>query len=488
MHGLIFFYLHKFAERFPAVASSWTAASTSSVSLTHLPSVVYPDADAVAMLQEIAADAGRPIGEIVTEFGEFLAPHLLKVATPHVEPGWKTLDLVEHTEALIHTMIRTNSPGAAPPVLETFRAQPDELHLVYSSKRRLCSLATGLIRGLARHFDEQILIEEPSCMHRGDPFCSFVLRREHGETHPSHSAHEATLAGGTLAFAADDPGIVLDEPTPERIGDYRILGAIGSGSMGRVFLAHDERLDRRVAIKVMNARAAGTPAARRRFLRESRSVAAVEHPHVMTIHQVGEHDAIPYIVMQLLEGRTLRAHRDASGSLPLGETLRIGREIAEGLAAAHRRGVIHRDLKPANIFLEGDAGSVRIIDFGLARTFDTAETAVTHDGALVGTPSYMPPEGIDNGEIDARSDLFGLGVMLYELLADRLPFEGRSVAAVLTAIAAGSPPPLRSVAPHVPADVCDLVMRLIARDKADRPADARGVALELAALEKRHAG
>ncbi len=149
---------------------------------------------------------------------------------------------------------------------------------------------------------------------------------------------------------------------------------------------------------------------------------------------------------------------------------------------------MHRDIKPANVFLEGDAGNVRIIDFGLARTFDATATAVTHDGALIGTPSSMPPEGIDDGEIDARSDLFGLGVILYELLANRLPFEGRTVASVLTAIAAGSPEPLQAVAPHVPAEIGALVMRLIAHAKADRPADARSVAAELAALEKRHAG
>jgi serine/threonine protein kinase len=203
---------------------------------------------------------------------------------------------------------------------------------------------------------------------------------------------------------------------------------------------------------------------------------------------VGEQDGVPYIVMQLLEGRTLRDHRDQSGRLPLGEVLRIGREIATGLAAAHRRGIVHRDIKPANIFLEGDSRSVRIIDFGLARELDAQATAVTHDGALVGTPSYMPPERIDDGELDASSDLFGLGVILYELLADRLPFEGKTVAAVLMAIIRGTPKPLREVAADVPREVGDLVMRLIAHDRAARPADARTVAEELAALEKRPSG
>jgi predicted hydrocarbon binding protein len=486
VHGLIFFYLHKFAERFPAASTSRSGSSVSGQK--HLPSGVYPDADAVAMLADLAAAAGRPLPAVVTEFGEFLAPHLVKVAGTFIDPGWKTLDLIEHTEAIIHRMVRSTNPGAAPPVLEAFRAADDEIQLVYSSKRSLCTLAIGIVRGLATHFQERVSIEEPSCMLRGDAFCSFVIRREHGDTHPSHSPLTATLVSDAGDDRRDDPGIVMDEPTPRMIGGYRVLGLIGSGAMGHVYLAHDDRLDRRVAIKVMSARYAGNPAARQRFIRESRSVGAIEHPHVMTIHQVGEQDGVPYIVMQLLEGRTLRDHRDQSGRLPLGEVLRIGREIATGLAAAHRRGIVHRDIKPANIFLEGDSRSVRIIDFGLARELDAQATAVTHDGALVGTPSYMPPERIDDGELDASSDLFGLGVILYELLADRLPFEGKTVAAVLMAITRGTPKPLREVAADVPREVGDLVMRLIAHDRAARPADARTVAEELAALEKRPSG
>lgn len=487
MHGLIFFYLHKFAERFPAGSRSGTGSSSSG-GHKHLPSGVYPDADAVAMLDDLAAAAGRPLQGIVTEFGEFLAPHLVKVAGGFIEPDWKTLDVVEHTEAIIHRMVRSTNPGAAPPVLEVFRSAPDEIQVVYSSRRRLCALATGIIRGLATHFQEQVVIEEPSCMLRDDPFCSFVIRRTHGDTHPSRSPLTATLVGEGSAGRAEDPGILIDEPAPRMIGDYRVLGLIGSGAMGRVYLAHDDRLDRRVAIKVMAARYAGNAAARQRFVRESRSVGAIENPHVMTIHQVGEQDGVPYIVMQLLEGRTLRDHRDAAGRLPLGEVLRIGREVASGLAAAHRRGIVHRDIKPANIFLEGESRSVRIIDFGLARELDAHATALTHDGTLVGTPSYMPPERLDDGQLDASSDLFGLGVILYELLADRLPFEGRTIAAVLTAIARGRPTPLVDVAPEVPGDVGDLVMRLIAHDRAARPADARVVAEELAALEKRFGG
>ena len=491
MHGLIFFYIGKFAERFPAALSTQSglrAAEASPTGPRYTPSGVYPDAEALALLADIAAAAGRPLADLEVEFGEFLAPHLLRTATAFVEPGWRTLDVIEHTEALIHRMIRATSPGAAPPVLEVFRSASDELQLVYSSRRKLCGLAKGIMRGLAAHFQERVSVEEQSCMHRGDAFCSFFIRRDAGETQSTHSALTATIDTDMDGAAADKPAPAVEEPPPSTIGDYRVLGLIGSGAMGRVYLAHDAVLDRRVAIKVMSARYAGNKVARQRFLRESRSVGAIEHPHVMTIHQVGEQGGLPYIVMQFLEGRTLRDHRDRSGPLPFGEALRYGREIAAGLAAAHRRGIVHRDVKPANIFLEGEARSVRIIDFGLAREIAAQGSAITFDGALIGTPAYMPPEGIEGSEIDARGDLFGLGVILYELLADELPFSGRSVAAVLAAIAHGRPRPLHEAAPHVPREVSDLVMRLIAHDKADRPADAMVVAQELAALERRFAG
>jgi serine/threonine protein kinase len=276
----------------------------------------------------------------------------------------------------------------------------------------------------------------------------------------------------------------IPEPIPERIGGYEVLGLAGSGAMGRVYLAHDAQLGRRVAVKVMNPAKARDAVARRRFIRESRAAAAVEHPHVMTIHQVGEDRGLPFIVMQYLQGRTLAAVQHAGERLSLGDVLRIGREIAEGLAAAHACGLVHRDIKPANIFLAGRGQSVRIIDFGLARDIGTESSQVTVDGAIVGTPAYMPPERIGSEDLDTRSDLFGLGVILYELLAGRLPFEGPTMVAMLAAISRGQPLPLAEAAPQVPAAVTSLVMRLIAHDKADRPADALAVAAEIAALER----
>lgn len=504
MHGLIFFFIQKYAESLPKglVATADTGSGRSSMlrqAGSYLPSGTYPDGEAVALLRAVADSRGQPLADTVAEFGEFLAPHLVKVAGPLVDPAWQTLDLVEHTEELIHAMVRVEKPGAEPPVLEVVRIDEQELHLVYSSRRRLCLLATGLIRGLARHFGENVVVEEPGCMLRGDAFCSFVVKVVGGETQASRSPLAETVvlppgspSGGATVFASDSGlmplvGGAADDPLPGVIGGYRILRLIGSGAMGRVYLAHDDRLDRRVAIKVMTRDRARDPDARRRFLREGRAAAAVEHPHLLTIHAVGEHEGLPYIVMQLLEGQTLGAHRAASGPMPVAEVLRIGREIAEGLAAAHARGLVHRDIKPENVFLEDPRKSVRIIDFGLARAAADGSAALTVEGAVVGTPAYMPPERIGDDSLDAQSDLFGLGVMLYEMLAGRLPFEGLSMVAMLASIAKGCPIPLAEAAPRTPPEVCDLVMRLIAHRKQDRPATAAAVAIELGRLERQFA-
>ena len=511
MHGLIFFYLQKFADVAAAGSTSWKGirASTTTSAAKYLPSGVYPDADAVAILSTIAETTDRPLPTILEEFGQFLAPHLIKVAGPVVDPSWRTLDLIENTEAIIHAMVRAKNPGAAPPVLETVRQSPDELHLVYNSARRLCPLAVGLMRGMAAHYGETIRIEEPSCLLRGDPFCSFVVEHVATETHEPRSpltetvvltpteadaepaAGQATSSAPAVSFLDD----VMRDRLPTTIGGHKILKSIGRGAMGQVYLAEDEALGRHVAIKVMHPSRAGDAVARRRFIRESRATAAVEHPHVVTIHQVGEHRlsgeqaGLPFIVMQCLRGDTLGTYRAQVGRVPLPEILRIGREIAEGLWAAHRSGLIHRDIKPENIILEGPARQVKIIDFGLARDAgdDPSMASVTLDGAVVGTPAYMAPERLGDRVVDARADLFGLGVILYELLADRLPFAGTSMMAMLASIARGSPPHLRSVAPEVPEDVSDLVMRLIAHDPADRPATARAVADEIAAIELRMA-
>ncbi len=326
-------------------------------------------------------------------------------------------------------------------------------------------------------------------MHQGAPFCTLVVARGERDTHERSSPLNETME---FQAPLSSPAAMRSDPTsaweggvmPDRIGAYAIVGDIGRGGMGRVYLGRDTQLQRDVAIKVMHAHRAGNHSARQRFLKESQATASVEHPHIVTIHQVGEHDGLPYIVMQRLQGVTLQEYREGVGRVPILESLRIAREIATGLAAAHARNLIHRDIKPGNIFLEGSERRVKIIDFGLALDAADSGTKLTTDGSIVGTPAYMSPERVNEQTIDAQSDIFSLGVILYEMLSGQLPFEGESLVKTLMAIARGGAGPVRTISPDVPEAVSDLVMRLIAHDKADRPASAAAVADMIATLEK----
>jgi serine/threonine protein kinase len=211
-----------------------------------------------------------------------------------------------------------------------------------------------------------------------------------------------------------------------RLGPYRVRQVLGAGGMGVVFLAEDVQLKRPVALKVMRPEAAGKPAARERFLREAQAAAALEHEHVVTIYQVGEERGVPFLAMQLLRGMSLEERLKGSGPLGVHEVLRLGRQVARGLAAAHARGLIHRDVKPANLWLEepegewgadapgglpGDSGAsaprdhVKILDFGLARAVED-DAHLTQSGAVVGTPAYMAPEQARGERVDSRCDLF----------------------------------------------------------------------------------
>ncbi|VTT96709.1 serine threonine-protein kinase : Serine/threonine protein kinase (Fragment) OS=Rhodopirellula maiorica SM1 GN=RMSM_03539 PE=4 SV=1: Pkinase [Gemmataceae bacterium] len=303
--------------------------------------------------------------------------------------------------------------------------------------------------------------------------------------------------GGPHATLASPPGI----PTPGqfqflappqqndeigRLGPYRVLGPLGYGGMGAVFRAEDPTLQREVALKVMLPEYAADPDAKARFLREARAQAKVHHEHIVAIFQVGEDRDIPYIAMPLLKGMTLQAALQANPRPPIQEVLRIGREIAEGLAAAHEQGLIHRDIKPANVWLEGKRLRVRILDFGIARITSSdgsPRTVLTGKGMVLGTPSYMSPEQARNLKLDARSDLFSLGVVMYEMCAGVLPFAGENVVELLTALAIETPRSPVEVNPAVPPALSALVMQLLAKKAAGRPPSAEALAAEIRLIE-----
>jgi WD40 repeat protein/serine/threonine protein kinase len=300
-----------------------------------------------------------------------------------------------------------------------------------------------------------------------------------------------------------------------RLGSYRVLRALGSGGMGIVFLAEDVHLKRLVALKVMRPALARNSAARQRFLREAQATAAIENEHIVTIHQVGEDGGIPFLAMQLLQGETLEARLRRDKRLPVTQVLGLGREIAEGLAAAHQHGLMHRDIKPANIFLamkeavigstgaDGTRGEgkaprsssvgprpsarvphVKIVDFGLVWQESAAEP-LTHSGRFTGTPGYMAPEQIA-GQPEPRSDLFSLGCVLYQMCTGALPVSGPASPAWSPTARppAMIPKPAALLNAGVPRPLVDLILKLLAQESRDRPRSARDVVAALACCER----
>jgi WD40 repeat protein len=266
-----------------------------------------------------------------------------------------------------------------------------------------------------------------------------------------------------------------------RLGAYRILKVLGSGGMGVVFQAEDPDLQRQVALKALRPALAAAENPRQRFLREARATAAIEHEHIVPIYQIGEDRGVPFLVMQLLRGESLADRLKRERRLAPAEVLRIGGEMAEGLAAAHERGLIHRDIKPANVWLAGPHGRVKLLDFGLVRVAE-GDAQLTAEGVVAGTPAYMAPEQAEGQAVDARSDLFSLGCVLYRACTGAAPFPGHNRMAVLASLARHQPLPPRQLNAEIPEGLSDLVMQLLAKDPAGRPPSARAVAEALEGL------
>jgi serine/threonine protein kinase len=259
-----------------------------------------------------------------------------------------------------------------------------------------------------------------------------------------------------------------------RLDYYEILEVIGKGGFGMVLRAFDEKLHRIVAIKVLSLELSANGTARQRFIREARTAAAVVHEHVVTIHAVVEEHRPPYLVMQMIDGVTLQQKLDKIGTLQVREILRIGMQMAEGLAAAHKQGLVHRDIKPANILLENGVERVRITDFGLARAVDDA--SVTQSGDIAGTPMYMSPEQAEGLPIDHRSDLFSLGTVLYAMCTGHPPFRASGTHAVLKRVIDAAPRPIREINNEIPVWLCAIIAKLHAKKPEDRFQTAKEVA------------
>jgi serine/threonine protein kinase len=290
----------------------------------------------------------------------------------------------------------------------------------------------------------------------------------------------------------DPPTPALGSTEPARLGSFPILRLLGQGGMGLVYEAEDPKLKRRVAIKVMRRELARNEQARQRFLREAKAVAALDHEHIVAVYQADEDQGVPFLVMPLLKGETLaqRLQRQGNQPLPLEDVLRLGREMALGLAAAHAKGLIHRDIKPSNVWLEAGSDRVKLLDFGLARAanrdfWTTQDDILTVHGQQLGTPSWMSPEQVlASDDLDHRCDLFSLGVVLYQMATGELPFTGKTVYEIQHSIASREPKPPEKVNRDLPPALVQLIKQLLEKEPRKRPASAVAVARELEAIEK----
>jgi serine/threonine protein kinase len=263
------------------------------------------------------------------------------------------------------------------------------------------------------------------------------------------------------------------------IGQYRIVEQLGIGGMATVYKAYQPAMDRYVAIKVPPDYLARDPSFRARFLREAKTLAHLEHPHILPVYDAGEDDGLPYFVMRCIEGGTLR-EMIASGPLPLNQALRIVEEVAEALGYAHRQGVTHRDVKSANVLVDQN-GVALLTDFGIAKVLEESNQ-LTGTGVALGTPYYMAPEQVQGKPVDGRTDIYSLGVMLYELVTGRRPFVAETPLAVAM-MHVNDPLPLpRLVNPAVPEAVERIILRAMAKDPADRFQTADEFASALRAL------
>ncbi len=328
--------------------------------------------------------------------------------------------------------------------------------------------------------------DDNTVAHEGDA----VLRRrpsERGERADENTvAHEGNGVSAEKDHEDESDGLPFLTPStrPDSLGrlrHYEMLQVLGQGGFGIVFRAFDETLQRVVAVKVMAPQIATLSPARKRFLREAQSSAQVRHENVVQVYEVGE-QPLPYLAMEFIPGETLQQKLDRTGPLDVPEVLRVGRQIADGLAAAHACDLIHRDIKPANVLIEGGPQQrVKITDFGLARAADDA--SISQSGIIAGTPMFMAPEQALGHKIDQRADLFSLGSVLYQMASGRPPFRAPSALAVLKRVAEEPPRPIPEIIPETPAWLCAIIAKLHAKNPDERFQSARETADVLADCE-----
>ncbi len=304
------------------------------------------------------------------------------------------------------------------------------------------------------------------------------LRRRSGR---KQSPSAAGVPGNSEPSGDPPPSAELQstEVLPSRLGRYNVQGVLAHGAMGRIFLAIDTATGTRVAVKTMMLDGLGGPAeteTRERFFREARTVAGLQHPDIVAVYDSGLQGSTAYLAMELLPGTDLRMHCRGALRLPVDQALKIVARVADALAYAHTRGVVHRDVKPANLMVDLSTNTIKVTDFGLART---AQGSLTRTGLMLGSPSYMAPEQLLGEPLDGRADLYSLGVVLFEMLTGQLPHGEESISQLMRAIVTEAAPPLARYRPDLPSCVGDLLARALQKDRSLRFPDGEQLAKAL---------
>lgn len=319
------------------------------------------------------------------------------------------------------------------------------------------------------------------------------LRREVESLIASHEQAQGLFELPAFEVAAGLPASDKAGLVGRRIGDYKFLEQIGRGGMGEVYLAHDSRLGRRVALKLLPSHYTTDEQRVRRFEQEARAASALNHPNILMIFEIGRGDGIHFIATEYVEGETLR-QRMANAKMSLSEALEVAIQVASALVAAHQAGIVHRDVKPENVMLRPD-GYVKVLDFGLAKLTEqpgASDTGAltfgkvdTDPGTVMGTASYMSPEQARGQTVDSRTDIFSLGVVMYEMIAGRAPFEGETTSDVIASILKTEPPPLAHYSGNAPDALERLVAKTLRKDREERYQTAKELLTDLKKLKQR---
>ena len=456
MHGSICVILKKFVEQnFGNATWHEILRLAGREGLVLSPIQSYPDEIVLNIVGTTCEVLELDLDTALTEVGKFAAPELIRFAKGMLHPEWKSFEVLANVESLIHRTIRVTNPGAEPASIQAFELAENQMQVIYSSQRGLCSLAHGILEGLGDVFEEEITVSKDTCCKKGDPFCAYTLTRVVAETGAERTATAVvdlsdtsdpdpqsdpfavtTMLGSADSMPASNEsrhqefsGPALDSksqheqptgnliPLPERMGRYSIHEILGYGGMGVVYRGVDETLQRVVAIKTIKSLKISSRR-QEQFFAEARRLARLDHPNVVRIYDVGKVGKRPYFVMEYLEGSTLSS-RLAKGPVHLKNAARIFRQLIEGLHAIHRMGMVHRDIKPGNIILTQDARKCSLLDFGLAND-EQSSASSSGSRSVSGTQGYLPPERLKGLPGDYRGDYFSLGCVAYELFSGRM--------------------------------------------------------------------